>query len=73
MTTAKVSKCQHGYDLYTETVVDTDERTACCGAFYTYSGDGYPYCRCCKGGVVGGDDMTAIVVRLPQNIDTEGK
>jgi hypothetical protein len=44
--------------------VDADERTACCGAFYTFSGDGDPYCKCCYGSVTGGDDVTGIEVWL---------
>lgn len=66
MSTSAPDKCKHGYDCSTETVVDDDERTACCGAFYTFSGDGDPYCKCCFGAVVGGDDVVGISVDLSE-------
>lgn len=66
MSTPAPDKCKHGYDCYTETVVDADERTACCGAFYTFSGDGDPYCKCCYAAVVGGNEVVGISVDLSE-------
>jgi hypothetical protein len=67
MSQSSVQKCKHGYTAYHETVVDGDERTACCGAFYSWYGDGSgAYCKCCYGPVTGGDDVIGIAVDLSE-------
>lgn len=63
MSTAAPSNCRHGYGPNDETVIDSEERTACCGAFHSFYGDGSgAYCKCCYALVTGGDELIGIEV-----------
>lgn len=57
--------CTHGYEPDTETVVDGDGRTACCGAYTSiFIDDGTEYCKCCYGSVTGGEETERITLVL---------
>jgi hypothetical protein len=64
--------CEHG-PQHEETVVDEDERTACCAALVTFTGDGDLVCKCCYALVTGGADVSGYVgdVTIIENEGTE--
>lgn len=63
--TTTVKLCPHGHEEAGEfafATFDDDDRTACCDAYFTYSGDGWAYCKCCWNPVVStGDELAGIV------------
>lgn len=56
--------CPHGFDGDSGTLADADERSACCGVFVTFTGDGDLVCRCCYALVTGGDPVEGITFTL---------
>lgn len=58
------TNCPHGYDGEQAVSVDEDERSSCCGAFVTFTGDGDLVCKCCYGLVDGGEVIEGFEVRL---------
>lgn len=72
MTNAETT-CQHGYTVMHETVMDDDERSACCGAPCTiYSDTAEWYCKCCHATVVGGDTVPSIRVQVRDDVGNCG-
>ncbi len=59
-----MNRCEHGHDCQTLASADEDERSSCCGAPVSFSGDGDLYCKCCYASIVAGDEVAAIVVPI---------